>query len=221
MSRGPRIVLPGNPHHITQRGIRQSDIFLDEADRMLYSKLLLEASVRYSMFIHSYTWMTNHVHIIAVPKFEDTFENVFRRINGDYASRFNKKYGSRGYLWQDRFFSCPTDETHYWAAMRYVERNPVRAGMVRRAQDYPWSSARAHCGLGSDPLLTDLPILPLGLKSWSQWLAESNPQKMDEKIRKCTHHGWPCGDEAFVARVEALYGRVLSPQKRGPKPKRK
>ena len=72
MPRGPRIVLPGIAHHVTQRGIRQSQVFLDDADRLFYSELLLEASHRHSMFIHSYNWMTNHVHIIAVPEYPDT-----------------------------------------------------------------------------------------------------------------------------------------------------
>ena len=171
MTRSARIVLPGVPHHITQRGIRQSNIFIDDYGRLFYSDLLLEASERHSMFIHSYTWMTNHVHIVAVPASEDTFEKVFRRTHSEYARQFNKKYKLRGYLWQDRFFSCPMDESHYWAAMRYVERNPVRAGMVSRSEDYEWSSASAHCGLSSDRLLTNLPILPLGMTSWSEWLA--------------------------------------------------
>ena len=220
MSRGPRIVHPGAPHHITQRGIRQSDIFIDDADRLLYQELLLEASQRHAMFIHSYTWMDNHVHIVAVPQSEETLEAVFRSTHSNYARRFNKKYKVSGYLWQDRFYSCPMDEAHYWAAMRYGERNPVRAGMVKRAEEYEWSSARAHCGLRSDSLITSLPELPLGVKNWAEWLAEPNPKRLDRKIRECTYGGWPCGDEAFVEKLEALYGRVLSPQKPGPKPKR-
>jgi putative transposase len=217
MPRDRRIVLPGVPHHITQRGVRQSNIFVDTADRVLYSELLLEACERYRMFIHSFTWMTNHVHVIAVPECEDTLEKVFRRAHALYAQRFNKKYELRGYLWQDRFFSCPMDDAHYWAAIRYVERNPIRAGMVRRAEEYKWSSARAHCGLGSSKLLTPLPSRPLGLKNWSEWLAEPNPTSVDSKIRECTHGGWPCGDEEFVQHLEDICGRVLRPQKPGPK----
>jgi putative transposase len=217
MSRGPRIVLPGVPHHITQRGIRQSNIFLDDYDRLFYSDLLLEASKRHSMDIHTYTWMTNHVHIIAVPKDPETFEKVFRKAHSKYARQFNKKYGLRGYLWQDRFYSCPMDEAHYWAAMRYVERNPVRAGMVKRAENYKWSSARAHCGLVTNALLTELPMLPLGVTNWAEWLAEPNPKEIDKKIRECTFGGWPCGDTEFVEKLEAAYGRVLRPQKPSPK----
>jgi putative transposase len=217
MSRGSRIVVPGTPHHITQRGVRQTNIFLDAADHLFYSDLLLDASRQYGMSIHSYTWMTNHVHIIAVPERENTFEKVFRKAHAEYARKFNKKYELRGYLWQDRFFSCPMDEAHYWAAIRYVERNPIRAGVVRRADEYRWSSARARCGLGRDRLLTDLPTHPLGVMDWSEWLAVPNPHELDGKIRKCTRGGWPCGDERFVENLESVYGRQLRPQKPGPK----
>jgi len=161
--------------------------------------------------------MSNHVHIIAIPQHEDTFEKVFRKAHAEYARKFNEKYELRGHLWQSRFFSCPMDEVHYWAAIRYVERNPVRAGMVRRADEYRWSSARAHCGLGRDQLLVDLPTHPLGVKDWSEWLALPNPYELDGKIRKCTHGGWPCGAEGFVEKLESVYGRPLRPQKPGPK----
>jgi putative transposase len=120
-------------------------------------------------------------------------------------------------LWQDRFFSCPMDEAHYWAAIRYVERNAVRAGLVMRAQDYRWSSAPAHCGLGSDKLLTSLANFPLGIKSWCEWLAEPNSPDLDKKIRQCTHGGWPCGNQEFVETLECMYGRPLRPQKPGPR----
>src|SRR5690348_13256347 len=105
MSRRSRIVVPGTPHHITQRGVQQSNIFIDTLDRLFYSDVLLDASREYGLFIHSYTWMTNHVHIIAVPEAEDTLEKVFRKAHAEYARKFNKKYELRGYLWQDRFFS--------------------------------------------------------------------------------------------------------------------
>ena len=217
MSRGPRLVLPGMPHHITQRGIHQTNIFVDPADRLFYSDLLFHASQQYRMFIHAFTWMTNHVHIIAVPESEDTLERVFRKAHSEYARKFNRKYELRGYLWQDRFFSCPLDEPHYWAAIRYVERNPIRAGMVRRAEDYRWSSARVHCGLASSKLLTELPALPLGLKNWSEWLAQPNGKEWDQKIRECTHGGWPCGEDDFVEALEEKFGRALRAQKPGPK----
>jgi putative transposase len=188
MSRGPRLVLPGMPHHITQRGIHQTNIFVDPADRLFYSDLLFHASQQYRMFIHAYTWMTNHVHIIAVPESEDTLERVFRKAHSEYARKFNRKYELRGYLWQDRFFSCPLDEPHYWAAIRYVERNPIRAGMVRRAEDYRWSSARVHCGLASSKLLTELPALPLGLKKLVGMAGSAERQRMGRENSRM--HTW-------------------------------
>src|SRR6266446_2953558 len=139
-----RVVVPEVPHHVTQRGIRKSDIFLEAADYRKYTDLIIENSRKYGVVIRSYSWMPNHVHLIAIPLHPDSFAKTFRRAHSIYARWFNRKYGLSGYLWQDRYFSCPLDEAHFWAAMRYVERNPVRAGLVSKAEDYPWSSAAFH-----------------------------------------------------------------------------
>jgi REP-associated tyrosine transposase len=106
--------------------------------------LMVENCEKFGVLVRSHAWMPNHVHLVAVPLQPDSFAKAFRRAHSMYARWFNRKYGLSGYLWQDRFFSCPLDEDHFWAAMRYVERNPVRAGLVARAEDYPWSSAAFH-----------------------------------------------------------------------------
>ena len=149
-------MVPGLPHHITQRGVRRSDIFLEPEDRQVYGRLLVAACEQYSMTIQAYCWMTNHVHLIAVPTYETSLTFVMRDASGLYAVYFNSKYGFSGHLWQARFYSCVMDEDHVWSAIRYVERNPVRAKMVSEAENYPWSSAAAHSLSQPDPLLAPL-----------------------------------------------------------------
>ena len=131
----------------------------------------------------------------------------------------NRRRGESGHLWQGRFFSCPLDGSHAWAAVRYVERNPVRAQMVMRAEEYRWSSAAAHCGLRRDLLLTnDFP--PSGVvPEWRVWLLKEE-QHQTEAIRRKTHTGRPCGSMTFVDQLETLLKRVLHPGKRGRKKKK-
>ena len=135
-----------------------------------------------------------------------------------YATTFNLKYGLSGHLWQGRPYSCVLDEAHQWAAVRYVELNPVRAGIVSRAEDYPWSSAPAHCGIGEDPLV-DRDWPPVGLiQNWRNWLRDGDSTETDQRIRETTFTGRPCGDDRFVSAVGSSLNRDLTKKKSGPKP---
>jgi putative transposase len=133
-----------------------------------------------------------------------------------YAMYFNSRTRLSGHRWQGRFYSTPLDENHLWAAVRYVEMNPVRAGMVERAEAHPWSSAAAHCGLRDDPVLSaDFP--PAGVvEDWRAWLRDG-PQDIDthDTIRKQTRTGRPCGSPKFLDQLEDLLGRLLRPKKSG------
>jgi putative transposase len=155
--------------------------------------------------------MPNHVHLVAVPVEPNSFAKAFRRANSVYAKWFNKKHGLSGYLWQDRFFSCPMDEGHFWAAMRYVEQNPVRARLVTAAQDYHWSSAKYHCFGEPDPLIDTTwnpsDIIP----DWKSWLMIAD-DVYDQAIRTNTRKGLPCGDEWFLSLIEKHLGRSLRPR---------
>ena len=154
-----------------------------------------------------------------MPEREDSIAKVFRDCHGIYAAEFNKKYGKTGHVWQARPYSCVLDEAHTWAAIRYVERNPVRAGIVARAEEYAWSSARGHCGIATDPLLSRWSGESLG-KDWSAWLADESPDNgQEDRVRARTHTGRPCGDDDFMKRVEGIVGRELAPRKPGPKPR--
>ena len=219
MPRMSRVVVSGVAHHITQRGVRRAPIFLDEHDRLQYAEILAENCARYGVRIRAYCWMTNHIHLIAVPEKGDAFARTFRRAHSRYAREFNRKHGFSGYLWQDRFYSSPLDPSHMWAAIRYVEQNPVRAGMVANAEDYRWSSARARCLGEFDALLDPDWDSPIEGMAWAEWLSASDDPLADRIIRVNTVSGMPCGDGAFVEQLERFAGRVLRRQRPGPKPK--
>ncbi len=195
-------------------------VFLDDADRRRYLELLQENAERYGLSVQAYCVMTNHVHIVGVPAARDSMYRALHRCHGMYASEFNVKYQKAGHVWQARFYSCALDDAHFWAAMRYVERNPVRAGMVERAEDYRWSSAAFHCGRAADPVVMRN-NQPQGMQpeQWRRWLAGENESNLDERIRERTGTGRPCGDDGFLKMAEHLTGRRLAPTKPGPKPR--
>jgi putative transposase len=218
MARLARVVLPGAPHHITQRGNRQLNVFHEEADYQRYLALLLRYSEKFGLALAGYCLMTNHVHLVGVPQREDSIARTLKDCHGVYAAEFNKKYSKTGHLWQCRPYSCPLDYAHAWAALRYVERNPVRAGMISRAENYAWSSAPAHCGSKTDPLLTSDWFQTGSVPDWSSWLAADGSSQQEQQIRDRTFTGRPCGDDEFTREIETALQRSLQPAKPGPKP---
>jgi len=205
------------PHHVTQRGNRRANVFFEDGDRRRYLLLLEDYARKYGLAVWAYCLMSNHVHFVAVPASEDALGRSFRDSHQAYSSWLNRRLGESGHLWQGRFFSSVLDDAHLWACVRYVERNPVRAGLVARAEDWPWSSAAAHCGRRTDPLLSPIQM-PWPVPDWTDYL-RTEDERMVEAIRRQTMTGRPSGSDSFVARLEGLIGRILHPQKRGRKPK--
>ena len=159
MGRQARIVIPGCPHHIIHRGNRKQDVFIDENDNSIYLKYLHENAVKYGIKIWAYCLMKNHIHLIAVPDYENSFAKGLCETHKRYAWYINNREGWVGHLWQGRFMSFPLNERHLYAAVRYVENNPVRAGIVRNAEDYMWSSALTHVTGIHNTLLSDCYLL--------------------------------------------------------------
>ena len=159
--------------------------------------------------------MTNHVHLVAVPRAEEALGLALRAAHARYSQWVNAREGWTGHPSQGRFSSCPLDEAHLWAAMRYVEQNPVRAGIVGVAEEYEWSSAAAHSGLRTDPLVNGR--LPDGVKPavWQAHLAKPVTEADAERLRSRTQSGLPCGDEGFLSRVSKVVGRALVVRGRG------
>ena len=173
MARLARIIATGIPHHVVQRGNRRLDVFFNDEDREVYITYLKNAAETYGVNIWAWCLMSNHVHFIVVPMKEDSLSKCFSDAHVRYTRRINFREGWRGHLWQGRFGSSPLDEKHMLVAVRYVERNPVRAKMVRMPWRYKWSSAAYHVGIkDSDPLLSGDEILSEYIKDWQAYLLE-------------------------------------------------
>lgn len=220
MARNARVVIPGCAHHVSQRGNHRQDVFLCDADRRMYLRLLKHYALRFGMRVLGYCLMTNHVHLVVVPEAPDALAKGLGRTHNDYARWLHIRQGQSGHLWQNRFFSCPLEAGHLAEALRYVEVNPVRARIVAAAWDWEWSSARARVA-GTDALgLIDPSDFRADCRGdfWRQVLADGwTAAHFAERLRRATQTGRPIGGEAFLARAEEQAGRSLRPQKRGPK----
>ena len=220
MARMSRVVLPGCPHHITQRGVRSMPIFNSSGDRVEYLRLLSEQGARFGVRYLAYCLLSNHVHLVAVPEQPESLARGIGEAHRLYTRMVNFSQEVRGHLFQERFFSCPLDTPHLIAAVRYVERNPVRARLVRHAWDYQWSSAAFRVGLRtSDPLITEADPLDLDL-DWRELLG-SDPEETG-MLREKARTGRPCGSADFVEEAEKVTGRQLAPRPAGrPRTKKK
>jgi putative transposase len=218
MPRVARNVFAGVPHHVTQRGNRRENVFFSDDDRRFYMDWLGRYCRKHDVEILAYCLMPNHVHLVLVPKHEDGLERALKPLHMRYAQRVNRKRGWSGHLWQGRFFSSALDDAHLWAALGYVERNPVRARMVRKAEIYRWSSAAAHCGLRGDALLTKSPYWAKQLgavNDWPAWLAARDDANQLDRLRRHANKGLPCGADAFIRRLEQIAGRRLECRPQG------
>mgnify|MGYP001233814767 CR=1 FL=1 len=215
MPRAARIVVPGVPYHITQRGNRREDVFFCDGDRNLYLKLLLLYSRNNGLAVKGYCLMTNHVHLVAVPERETSLCDVFKPVHVCYAQHVNRARRLTGHVWQGRFYSCPLDDAHYIRAMRYVERNPVRARMAEHAVDYPWSSAAGHCGLRQDVFAPDAEFLAETAGDWRTFLSEDGDAGEVERLRAHTRTGKPLGGVTFLTLLETHLKRPVRSRPRG------
>jgi putative transposase len=224
MSRFARIVLPGYPYHVTHRGNRGGDVFFGDADRLDYLADLARCAEDAALAIWGYCLMTNHVHLIAVPAEEDALARAIGRAHMRHALRVNGRQGWKGHLWANRYYSTPLDEEHLWTAIKYVELNPARAGLIDNPVRWRWSSAGAHArNSRADPLLA--PDRPFGGQrphpltgrpiGWGEWLALGLEEEARDRLRRATMTGRPCGSERFVRTMEDLTGRLLTAAPRG------
>jgi putative transposase len=219
VARLPRIVLPGIPHHVTQRGNRRERVFFEDGDYALYLDLLSEAAERARVAIWAYCLMPNHVHIIAVPSDEDGLRRPFRYVHRHYTGYINARMRVTGHLWQGRFSSVAMDEAHLVCALRYVALNPVRARLAKRAEDWQWSSTRAHLDGMNDTFVDVAPALER-VGDFAAFLGEPFDEALTyAALRKAESVGRPVGSKEWLADMEARTGLTLAPGKRGPKPK--
>ena len=215
MGRIARVVVPGFPHHVTQRGARKQQTFFGENDYRMYVGLLSKARQRSDTEILAYCLMPNHIHLIVVPRKSNGLAELLRYAHRTYAVAINAREGWQGHLWQERFHSFVMDEQHLLAAVRYVELNPVRAGICRRPGDWPWSSYRAHVNAADDSLVVVEPMLER-VADWRRFVRSENQDAAKfSQLRERSRTGLPIGADDFIDELETITGRSLRPPKLG------
>jgi putative transposase len=217
MPRLARLVVPDLPHHVTQRGNRRQDVFFGAQDYRAYRALIAESCARTSVRCLAWCLMPNHLHLILTPPAPDGLRRALGEAHRRYSRRVNEAHDWTGYLFQGRFASFVMDPAHLMVAIRYVELNPVRAGLAERAQDWPWSSARAHID-GRGDGLTDLADLAGVVRDWRAMLEQGLEAGDGAAIEAHSRTGRPWGDDAFLTRLEAETGRSLRRRRAGRKP---
>ena len=216
MARLARVVAPGVPHHVTQRGNRRQPVFFHDDDYAFYRDLIGESCRSAGVAVWGYCLMPNHVHLILTPSDADGLRAALAEAHRRYSRAINLRNDWRGYLWQGRFASVPMDERHLWACARYVELNPVRARLATRAEDWPWSSARAHLAGRDDRLVSVAPMLER-VEDWAGFLGVGLGEEDHRAIQAGERTGRPMGSADFVAGLEQRLGRVLARRKPGRK----
>ena len=216
MARLARVVVPGLPHHVTQRGNRREAIFFREGDHEIYKDLLAEQARKCHVEVWAYCLMPNHVHLIMVPETEDGLGRAVGEAHRRYTNFINARARWTGHLFQRRFSSVAMDEGHLMAAVRYVSLNPVRAQLVPRAEDWPWSSVRAHIAGKDDELVKVKPVLDRA-QNFTDLLPKSENEDFTE-LRRAEGTGRPVGADDFVKGLERLLGRPIARRAPGRKP---
>jgi putative transposase len=214
MPRAARIVLPWIAHHVIQRGNRRQPIFFSDEDRQAYTDLLAIYLRKTATRCLAWCLMDNHVHLVLVPETADGLRAMLAAAHTAYSQRINRAQGTSGHLFQGRFLSYPMDNAHLMVAVRYVENNPVKAGLVERAEDWRWSSAPAHAS-GTRDAITDIAALGGHVANWRAMLNDG--LEAADRIESALLSGLPLGADNWRAQVAQQFGRSLEPGKRGPK----
>ena len=216
MPRIARVVVPGLPHHVTQRGVRSMDIFDDDVDRELYVSLMRQRAEEAGLEFLAWCLMANHVHLIVIPQQEASLARGIGNAHKAYTRARNFRSGVRGYLFQGRFGSCVLDEPHLLAAARYVDLNPVAARLVADPARYEWSSAAFHLKEEKrDLLVADRTMLGL-VHDWTAFLQDGIDDLEARELEKRLSTGRPWGSNGFIEDIEQRLGRTLRRGKPGP-----
>jgi putative transposase len=223
------------PHHVTQRGNNRQDVFFSDQDRIRYVQMLREHSRRHDVRVLGWCLMTNHVHLIAnhliaILRTPESLALALGQAHSQYSLEQNRQQDRSGHLWQGRYFTCLLESDRLLSAIRYVELNPVRAGMTAEAWDWRWSSARAHTSPEVHDELLDWPWREwmeearLGVWSYADWkatLLAAEPLEELDRMRRATKLGEPLGSDEFVRDLEAKAGRRLRVWTQGRPPAKK
>jgi REP-associated tyrosine transposase len=225
MPRSLRLILPGVAVHIIQRGNNRAACFRNDSDYLVYLAHLRQLSEKYDCAIHAYCLMTNHVHLLVTPSADGACTGLMRDLGQRYVQYFNREHERTGTLWEGRFRSCLAESPRYVVAChRYIELNPVRAGMVDHPSGYPWSSYAVNSGMRSDTLVMPHPdVEALGGDPVNRYAAyrglfeESLDPVLMQNIREATNAGYPLASDAFKVNVLEPLGWKMEPGKPGPR----
>ncbi len=218
MPRLARVIVPGIPHHVTQRGNRREPVFYEPDDYRLYRRLIAASARRANTEIWAYCLMPNHLHLIAVPAEEDGLRATFAEAHRRYTRTINARFGWTGHLFQGRFGAVAVDEDNLIAAARHIARSPVAAGLVASAGDWPWSSARAHLSGKDDELVRVAPLLTR-IPDFAAFIGAPGEKAAARRLERAQSIGRPLGSPAWLAALEARLQRPLAVKKPGPKPR--
>ena len=223
MARLPRLIVPGQPHHVIQRGAGQQPIFLDTDDYLMFLRYLKEGARQFQVAVHAYVLMSNHLHLLASPADATGLARTMQWIGRYYVPYFNVKYARTGTLWQGRYKTAVIDSERYFLlCSRHIELNPVRAGIVAAPGDFRWSSYRHHVGLAHDPLITEHPLYwalgntPFAREAVYQHLVDQTVSAQDATaLTEATLKGWAIGSESFKQALEKDVRQRVTPVKAG------
>ena len=218
MARLARLVVPGAPHLVAQRVRAGEQAFFDDGDYRLYLSLLGQAARRAGAAIWSYCLTPGQVRVVLNPSDPDGVRRTFADLHRRYANHVNAAHGRTGELWRGRFGSAPLGEDYLLAAVRYICLSPVREGLVERAWDWPWSSARGHLSGRGDAVLDPEPVRSR-VSGFVAFLGAREDPAIVQRLLEAETIGRPVGPPSWIAELEARSGRVLAPKKRGPKPR--
>ncbi len=211
MSRIARIIIPGWPYHVVHRGNNKQPIFLDEEDKQRYIRLVRIYKKKWDCKILGYSLMPNHVHLLIIPSENPSLAKAMQGISLCFTQEFNRKYKRTGRLWEARYFSSVIDKDHYlWAVVHYVDWNSVRAGIVKRPEDYHWSSARMHILGTEDPLVDPRDLEEFGeINQYRNYIENAETERDIGIIKKMTRKGLPIGNFEFQEVIESKTNRKL------------
>ena len=223
MPRRPRVFLPGHPVHVIQRGNNRGQVFFGSGDAALYLDWLREGAAAHGVAVHAYVLMTNHIHLLASPETPNALPRTMRHVNWRYSCHANRSQSRTGSLWEGRYRACLIEaEDYFFACSRYIEMNPVRAGLAATPGAYRWSSYRANAEGKPDPVITPHPLYtdlaatpPARAEAYRGLFADSVAQNTLDAIRTAVNGGWPLGRESFATLVSRHAGQSMSQRKRG------
>ncbi len=216
MPRIARVIAIGYPHHIVQRGNRRQEVFFKDEDYREYLKILREYSNKNKLSIVAYCLMPNHVHLIVIPETKEGLARAIGETHRNYTRMINFREKWRGYLWQGRFSSYVMDEKYLYSAAKYILNNPVKAKIVKMAEEYRWSSIQHHLGRENIPYISD-DMLQGIVDDWGTYLMGDVKKEDVETMRRHERTGRPLGDKTFIGKLEKNLGIILKKKKPGPK----